>query len=521
LGAVKATAPVNTTKSRQSRAAACLYFGLGFLMVLLLLHAPILNLPYFWDEMGQFIPASLDLFHDGAWIAHSTLPNIHPPAVMAYLAAVWKVTGYSIVVTRIAMLLLAAIGMLLVFLLAIELLGPLQGAPALIPVVLLGVSPLFYMQSMMAQLDMPAMVFTLLALLLFLQDRFRLSALACIVLVLTKETGVLVPLLFAASLVFERRLKTALWYLIPCVALAAWLLYLRHGTGSLFGNRDFEHYNLFFPLHPMRLSLTFLRRISYLFIENFHWVGAAAIFFAFRLTRIFRSRAWAITGALFVSHTLLVTVFGGAALERYLLPILPVFYIAVAAAWTTLTPVRRHFSQALMIAGLLFGIFWNPPWPFPYENNAAAVDFVRLQETAAAYVEANYPGQTIASAWPFPDALRRPEFGYVTHPLNVIGIEDFHVASVIQAAPKMDVLVVYSRTWEPRYSILHIPAVTKFLTRYYFYEPQITTEQIQQHLGLTEIISWQRRSQWIAIYARDLPAPAIRVRLRARHRTTG
>ena len=60
--------------------------------------------------MGQFAPASLDLYHDGAWVPHSTLPNVHPPGVMAYVALVWRVFGYSILSARLAMLAMAALG---------------------------------------------------------------------------------------------------------------------------------------------------------------------------------------------------------------------------------------------------------------------------------------------------------------------------------------------------------------------------------------------------------------------------
>src|SRR5277367_2571973 len=84
-----------------------LAFGLIGLF-LILAHGPILQLPFYWDEAGQFIPASLDLFRAGAWIPVSTAPNVHPPGVMAYLAVVWSLFGYSILVTRIAMLTIAA-----------------------------------------------------------------------------------------------------------------------------------------------------------------------------------------------------------------------------------------------------------------------------------------------------------------------------------------------------------------------------------------------------------------------------
>ena len=68
--------------------------------LLLISHLPLLSRPYFWDEAGQFIPASLDLYYTGELVAHSTIPNVHPPAVMLWLSGVWHVFGYSIVTTE-------------------------------------------------------------------------------------------------------------------------------------------------------------------------------------------------------------------------------------------------------------------------------------------------------------------------------------------------------------------------------------------------------------------------------------
>src|SRR6185369_4738659 len=82
---------------------------------ILVLHLPLLSLPYFWDEAGYYIPAARDLLLTGSLIPHSTPSNAHPPLVMAYLAAWWKIAGFSQFVTRSAMLLVAAFSLLGVF----------------------------------------------------------------------------------------------------------------------------------------------------------------------------------------------------------------------------------------------------------------------------------------------------------------------------------------------------------------------------------------------------------------------
>src|SRR5258708_4038433 len=117
-----------------------LFFGALFACVVFVAHAAVLKLPYYWDELGQFVPAALDLYHDGSWVPHSTVPNIHPPGVMAYLALVWRIFGYSILITRFAMLALASIALLTVFLLAIQLCRTYPGAPAFPAVILLAAS---------------------------------------------------------------------------------------------------------------------------------------------------------------------------------------------------------------------------------------------------------------------------------------------------------------------------------------------------------------------------------------------
>ena len=77
---------------------------------------------------------------------------------MAFLAACWSLAGYSIPVTRVAMLLMASAGLLVVFLLAIRLSENLQGTPAFVVMMLMVVSPLFYTQSVLALADLPAML---------------------------------------------------------------------------------------------------------------------------------------------------------------------------------------------------------------------------------------------------------------------------------------------------------------------------------------------------------------------------
>ncbi len=477
-------------------------FALVIVLGMVLAHLPYLRLPYFWDEMGQFVPASLDILHDGAWIPHSTVPNAHPPGVMAYLALVWRLAGYSIPATRLAMLVLGAMAVAVTFLLGRELSGSYPVA-ALAAVFLL-LDPLFYTQSMMAQLDMPAMLFTVLALFLFLTDRHAAAAVASTALVLAKETGVLLPLIFILILCRDpARSRYARYYLAPFAALAIWFFALWRGTGHIFGDPGFTHYNTIYALNPVRASLALLRRFYYLFIADFRWVGALAIFFAWRPSRIYATRAWKIVWLFIAGHILLVSLLGGAALERYLVPVLPLIYIAMASAFERLRPRLRYVGVAALAAGLLVGLFVNPPFPFPYENNLAMADFVELHRAAAQSLEKSFPHETIYTAWPLTQALRDPAFGYVDQPIAARETSDLRVSTLAALDPaKVDVLVLYSRTWEPSWGVLHWPAIRDFLGRYYEYEREMTPAEVREHFGLEPVERWSRRGQWIEIFAK-------------------
>src|SRR6266852_5811803 len=123
-----------------------LLFAATFVAIMLL-HATLLRLPYFWDEAGYYIPAARDLYLSGTLIPHSTPSNAHPPLVLAWLALAWRLAGYSPLVTRTATLLVAAFSLLGLFRLA--------RFAAILPVAwattaLVALYPVFFTQSSLA-----------------------------------------------------------------------------------------------------------------------------------------------------------------------------------------------------------------------------------------------------------------------------------------------------------------------------------------------------------------------------------
>src|SRR5947199_5036933 len=106
-----------TAHPKTNRLHPALVFTFIFVFIFLL-HLPLLQLPYFWDEAGYYVPAARDLLLTGSLIPHTTVSNAHPPLVLAWIALWWKCVGFAPLVTRSAMLLLSAFSLLGVFRLA-------------------------------------------------------------------------------------------------------------------------------------------------------------------------------------------------------------------------------------------------------------------------------------------------------------------------------------------------------------------------------------------------------------------
>jgi hypothetical protein len=487
---------------RKARPQYLIVFLLVFAVPLFVIHLPLLSLPYFWDELGQFVPTALDILRSGSLVAHSAVPNVHPVGVEAYLALCYKVFGFSIEVTRVAMLAIGACGLLLTFLLAIELSHGTKGAPAFLPPVLLLISPLFYTQSMLAQLDMPAMVFTLLALLLFVRRQYVWALVACTALVMVKETGIVAPFVFGCVLALNKDWKRAGWFAIPTLVLAGWLLLLHAKTGYWLGDAEFGRYNVSYALNPLRMGIRFARRVCYLFCGEMRWIGTLVVIATVATCRAFHTRAWGVVAAVGGLTLVLVSVLGGAELERYLLPALPLFYIAVSVGLTALKKPLVIGATAAMIVGLVWCIRWNPPYPIPFENNYAMVDFVHLQQTASTYAERNLQDRKIATAWPYTAGLRNADWGYVEHGMKAVETGDLHYTSVkALPAESFDTLITYTREWVPG-GVTDNEFVQRFLRHFYQWAPDITRQECEE-LGLRETISWSVRGQRLAIYIRE------------------
>jgi hypothetical protein len=506
-----------------------LLFALIF-AALVALHAPILRLPYFWDEAGYYVPAAHDLYADGALIPHSTISNAHPPLVLTWLALAWHIAGFSPLVTRTAMLALAAFALLGLFRLAC-LVANCQVAIGTVALVTL--YPVFFCQSSLAQLDVGAAAFTFWGLLAYVEDCparqvawFSLAALA-------KETAILAPLALVgwefAAPTFLRACANmqrtvpdihdqgpqsrsySLILLFPIFPLACWYAFHYAKTGYLLGNPEFVRYNVAMTMSVIRIPFALGIRLWQLFGYFGLWLLTIVALLAMTQkpqvangSERPRIAIWT-QGAFFsvaLAYLLFMSAIGGAVLARYMLPVVPLtMMVLVSTLWRRL----RHWKFIIAAVALVFvgGLVHDPPYSFSLEDNFAYRDFVVLHRDAISVLESQFPNARVLTAWPASDELNRPWLGYVSHPKPTIRIEDFTTAEIARATAErdqFDVALVFSTKYEPEHSMLENWTWWREIKeRYFGYHKDLKPEEIAGRLGGRLVFRKETHRQWVGI----------------------
>ena len=496
------------------------------LAAIFLLHVPLLQLPYFWDEAGYYVPAARDILLTGSLIPHSTLSNAHPPLVLMWLALWWKCIGYAPLVTRSAMLVIAGFSLTGVFRLA-EVVANRQVAIA--STLCTALYPVFFAQSSLAQVDLAAAGLTCWGLAAYLGNRPLAMAIWFSLAALAKETAILAP---AALAVWEvgrplittrvleppgtresarNRRQLTFVLLVPLMPLIGWYSYHYARTGYVFGNPEFFRYNVAATLSFMRFLLALGLRLWQSFGYMHLWVLSVGILLAMLLppykdSGIERPRisipAQMVFLAVLLAYVVALSLIGGALLARYMLPVVPLVIIAaVSTFWRRL----RFWPLAVGVVAVAFVMawFWNPPYGFSPEDNLAYRDYVELHERGERFLEARYPMARVLTAWPASDELTRPWLGYTTRPMQVVRIEDFSLDEALSAADfrsNFDVALVFSTKYEPARPVLdRWKRWEELKTRFFGFHRDLPPAALAHILGGHVTFFEARKGQWITV----------------------
>jgi hypothetical protein len=454
---------------------------------------------------------------------------------MAWLALWWKMVGYTPLVTRTAMLVLAAFSLLGVFRLAERVANTRVAVAATLCT---AVYPVFFAQSSLAQVDLTAAGFILWGLSDYIDGRTLATMLWFSLAALAKETAILAPLALAAWEIVGLRARKGslrkLWLsrhqeqnikgsninsaqriaslLIPALPLALWYAYHYARKGYVFGNPEFFRYNVAATLSPTRFVLALMMRLWQIGGYLHLWVLTLAMLLALwmlpplRDAASERSRITIPVQMLFYvvifTYVVAMALIGGAVLARYMLPAVPLIIIVSAS---TLWRRVKWWPAAIAFVALAFvaAWFWNPPYGFSPEDNLAYRDYIVLHENAEQFLEARYPMARVLTAWPASDELTRPWLGYISRPMSIVRIEDFSLDEILSSADfrsHYDVALIFSTKYEPgpaRWNRWRI--WTKLKTKFFGFHRDLPPSVAAQILGGQIVFSEQRQGQWVAV----------------------
>lgn len=506
--------------SRQPQFSAWRIFPLIFVAVFLT-HAPLLRLPFFWDEAGFYVPAAYDLAHSHSLIARTTIDTGHPPLSAAYLALWFTISGWKPAVARIAMLLLAAFALTNVFLLARKL---TRTSVAVSTTIATAVYPIWFVQSSLTHADLAAAAFTLWGLRLYLEKRVWPSQFAFCLAVLSKETAIITPLAIALWELLQPQTKTeagrsrfarAAMNLIPAAPLLLWLLYHHHATGRFFGSAEFYQYNVSETLSPLRFLLALVQRIWHL-LGGMNMLAltaatAAAMFFPPVQDETGERPRIAVPvqlmfGLIMLAHVVAFSLVGGALLTRYLLAVYPlVILIGMSTLYRRVA--RWEWPAALMVIFFVLGLFFDPPYRIAPEDNLSYKEFVELHYRAAKFLEQHEQKNVILSAWPVTDELTRPYLGYVGQPFQVLPVSDFDVEGLFKARQmrsQYQVAYLFSTKYESA-PWIRSALWEKLNRRYFGFHRDVSPELAADFLHGKIVFLARSKGEWVAILEMEQP----------------
>ena len=411
------------TKPRRGQAWSNVVLALVSLSVVTILcKLPTLDTPAYWDEMAWLGQAD-SLWRRGLITA---IPGLrpaaafwgHPPGLHFILAALGTAFGVSVPVAHALIGIFAAIGVCATYLLARHL---YDSATGWLAAAVLLLSPLYFAQSGMFLADVPVAALGTLAIYFVLTDRFRHYVICASCMVLLKETAIalVVALLLYRFLIMrpmrQARLGEVAKYCIPLIVIGAFAVLQRITTGKFFIIYDFEF--KLFELTPGLIRRQFQLITRWIFLEQYRWVFTALIALNLLVNEQARRRRelW-----LFV----LVVVLSGYSfsilyfLPRYLLPVLPLFYIfAVRSVIELAQRPSFQFAGAAALLGMSVWSLTADPMRANGEQSLRYLGVVSMNKAAVDRIASEFPEARVLTTWPHTAEMAKPLQGYVKRPI--------------------------------------------------------------------------------------------------------
>jgi 4-amino-4-deoxy-L-arabinose transferase-like glycosyltransferase len=409
--------------------------GAFFFLLVLISKASILSLPFYWDEMGAYIMPS-------HWLVQGSFLRIipgfhppylfygHPPGLYVTLGIVYKAFGESIWISHLLAIGFSFLGVFFTYLLAMRLHDRTTG---IISALLLFFSPVYFAQSGLVQADLFITALGIMCIYFVFQEKYLAYLICSLYLVTVKESSIaiivsLLIYLYITDKNSHRRKIKMIKYAIPLFAIGIFFILQKITINELLPNPFFTSH-AFMNLSPLSLASKLYDVLKWSFYSQGRIVLTALIIASFLIKKRY---AWKNEFSIFLFLFLFfIGTFSAVFyLPRYILPILPYFYIL--GAYSIILLVKDKRVQVLMVSAILIlsvGRLHGTTSTYgTYDRDMQYADVVWTHKEACHYAERYFFDKRILALWPLAPALKEPYLGYVKKPLNVVSLgEEYDV----------------------------------------------------------------------------------------------
>lgn len=384
------------------------YLFLISLVAFVISKLPVLGLPYYWDEMGVYSPASIYLAEHGLGLLPASLPpelsRGHPLLFAFIYGCFYKLFGISVYTGHMVSLSISLALLCSMY----YIIGKVSNSfVALLSTVLLMVQPVFYAQSVLVLPEIMLALFCLWAVYACYRQNWLAFAIWASLALMIKESAIILPMLpVGYALVlwmgghkFQQPLKvsTVLYIISPWLLFGLFLLVQKEQNGWYF-----------FPLHIGLVKLDW----DYVYTQNrlvqkflFHaqarywWVKVfLAGGIAWLLTKSMQPRRSFFLAALLFVLGFIAFSSVNFYMDRYQMAMLPILcWFVVLALYTIWKSKWFVGGVSLLLIGLTIPEIDRNE--FAYDVNMGYVRMLDVQQRGMDYMCANVPTSARVAAF--------------------------------------------------------------------------------------------------------------------------
>ncbi len=394
-------------------------------VVYIIYNIPFLSLPYYWDEAWSYIPAVEEMVSKGSSMLPGSISVASykgHPLFFYFISSVWlQLFHNNIFWSKCLALIISVFTLLYTFLLAKFLTR--KDIAALLSVIYLASQDIFLAQSTMVLPEMLLALLSLMGLYYYFKNKFWIFFLSASLLMLTKETGIIlvISILFSDALFFILEKKGNFRYYI----VSRLPLYLAFTPVSLFFiYQKFKIGWFFYPEHIgyIDLSHNFFNKLngysSFLFL--FQGRNIAFVFILLLLLvkviknkRLKISKMWAtlLIFILFYLAFLSANFYS----TRYILSLIPIF--SILSIWGIFALLKNKYLL-IMISSvfIIFSIAYTSHNFKGSDTNIGYRNVVYVQKEMVRYCEdKDLYNCKIATHFLMRDILVHPLSGYLSN----------------------------------------------------------------------------------------------------------